>query len=184
MFSPRFQVGFPEPAPPSPTCFSWALWGVFRRPLWWRWTQPLSSSASLGKQRRGTPPCRAKMPTLLPHTSEGRGGHGELALQHTRSATPSGRGLGTQGGRPSHEPPPPQGLGSVEVPAIRGEEELVQVSQQQLPGVPGEGCQVPGVRQRGGMTRGAQCCPVNRRGHAGMRTTLLLCACSVMSDPV
>ena len=105
MFSPCFQVAFPEPAPPALTCFSWALWGVCRRPLWWRWTQPLSSSASLGKQRRRTSPCRAKMPTLLPHTSEGRGGHGELALQHTRSATPSGRGLGTQGGRPSHEPP-------------------------------------------------------------------------------
>lgn len=33
------------------------------------------------------------------------------------------------------------------MPAIRGEEELVQVSQQQLLGAPREGCQVPGVRQ-------------------------------------
>lgn len=44
----------------------------------------------------------------------------------------------------------PQRLGPVEVPTVRGEEELVQVSQEQLLGTPGEGCQVPGVRQEGG----------------------------------
>ena len=41
----------------------------------------------------------------VPHIRGKGRGHGELALQHTRLARPSGRGLGTQGGRPSHEPP-------------------------------------------------------------------------------
>lgn len=59
---------------------------------------------------------------------------------------------------PRHEPervevstqeatPAPQGFGPVEVPAVRGEEELVQVPKQQLLGSAREGCQVPGARK-------------------------------------
>lgn len=41
----------------------------------------------------------------------------------------------------------PQRLSSVEMAAVRGEEELVQISQQQLLGPAGEGCQVSEVKQ-------------------------------------
>lgn len=60
-------------------------------------------------------------------------------------------GASEWGRRPGRDSLTPQRLGSIEVPAIRGEEELVQVSQQQLPGAPGEGCQVPGGRQGRGI---------------------------------
>lgn len=74
-FSPCLQVACLELAPPSPTCFSWALWGIFRRPLWWRWTQPLSSSASLGKQRSGDTSVPGQGPHFpCPHTGGRREG--------------------------------------------------------------------------------------------------------------
>lgn len=55
------------------------------------------------------------------------------------------------------------------MPAIRGEEELVQVSQQQFLGTPGEGCQVSGVREEGGDDW--RLYPsTSRIGHDGKRT--------------
>lgn len=71
ILSPCLKVAFLELAL-LPTCLSWALWGIFRRPLWWRCTQPLSSSASLGNQKRETPPCQVKAPTFLTRNAHRR----------------------------------------------------------------------------------------------------------------
>lgn len=150
--------GSPEPAPPPPTCLSWALWGIFRRPLWCRWTQPLSSSASLGKQGGGHLRARPRLPLSSP-THRGDRAQRASASASEDSQAIGGGASGQQGRHPSCDSPTPQGLSSVEVPAIRGEEELVQVSQQQLLGGPREGCQVPGVKEGGGDDQGCPALP-------------------------
>ena len=100
-FSPCFQVAFLEPAPPPPTCLSWGLWGIFRRPLWWRWTQPLSSSASLGKQRTG----KTSVPgqdshSPRPHIGGKREGPDSWCFSTQGEPGRLWRGLGTRGKTP------------------------------------------------------------------------------------
>lgn len=108
--------------------------------------------------QEGTALCRSKAPTFLARNRR----------EHSRESWCS-RTQGQnewQGRCPSSGSPAPQGLSSVEVPAIRGEEEVVQVSQQQLLGVPGEGCQVPGARQGEAVIAAAQHA-TNREAHDG-----------------
>lgn len=70
------------------------------------------------------------------------------------------------GAAPQPRSPAPQGLGPVEVPAVRGEEQLVQVSQQQLPGAPGESRQVPGPGRKEPVMAAARH-TVSREGREG-----------------
>lgn len=126
---------------------------------------------------KGAPRCQPKAPTSLTHPRREKNRQGQLGLQHSGTPRPSAeRPRHDREDGPAVESPIPQRLGSVEVPAVRGEEKLVQVSQQQLPGTPGEGCQVPGVRWgrgwRGTQWPHAASTPVNREGNDGKRASL------------
>lgn len=105
MFSPRFQVAFPEPAHPL-LPVSPGLSGVFSAGLSGG-AGPSHSARQQAWGSRGGGHLHAgpRCPLFCPaHRREGKRAWGAGTSAH-KSARLSGRGLGTQGGRPSHEPP-------------------------------------------------------------------------------